>query len=58
MYGRPSAPYGYSTARRALAAAVIAAASLILAANTGPAHASAPTAPDARVTASAPATER
>ncbi|WP_107481265.1 hypothetical protein [Streptomyces malaysiense] len=55
MYGRPSAPYGYSTARRALAAAVTAAASLILAANAGPARATAPAAPDIRVTASAPA---
>ncbi|MFY4721866.1 hypothetical protein [Streptomyces sp. LaBMicrA B280] len=55
MYGRPSAPYGYSTARRAVAAAVIAAASLILAANAGPARASAPAAPEEQVTASAPA---
>jgi hypothetical protein len=56
VYGRPSAAYGYSTARRAVAAAVIAAASLILAANAGPARATAPAAPEDQVTASAPAT--
>ncbi|MFH8339419.1 hypothetical protein [Streptomyces sp. AM6-12] len=55
MYGRPSAAYGYSTARRAVAAAVAAAVSLILAANAGPARATAPAVPDARITASAPA---
>ncbi|MER7916577.1 MULTISPECIES: hypothetical protein [unclassified Streptomyces] len=55
MYGRPSAPYGHSTARRAVAAAVIAATSLILAANACPARACSPAAPGERVTASAPA---
>ncbi|MGW7816824.1 hypothetical protein ACWGLF_01590 [Streptomyces puniciscabiei] len=43
MPGRTSAPYGNNTtARRAVAAAVIAATALILAANAGPARAVAP----------------
>ncbi|MGJ5754548.1 hypothetical protein [Streptomyces puniciscabiei] len=43
MPGRTSAPYGNNTtARRAVAAAVIAATALILAANAGPARAAAP----------------
>ncbi|MFJ4523674.1 hypothetical protein ACIP4Y_22405 [Streptomyces sp. NPDC088810] len=37
--GRTSAPYGRPTARRAVTAAVIAAAALLLAANAGPARA-------------------
>ncbi|MGW1804802.1 hypothetical protein [Streptomyces sp. NPDC002078] len=39
MPGRTSAPYGNTTARRAVVAAVIAATALILAANAGPARA-------------------
>ncbi|MEU2712918.1 hypothetical protein [Streptomyces sp. NPDC007205] len=39
MIGRTSAPYGNTTARRAIAAAVIATAALVLAANAGPARA-------------------
>ncbi|MER6073233.1 hypothetical protein ABT187_31190 [Streptomyces sp. NPDC001817] len=42
MPGRTSAPYGNTTARRAVAAAVIAATALILAANAGPARAAEP----------------
>jgi hypothetical protein len=40
--GRTTAPYGNTTVRRAVAAAVIAATALILAANAGPAHAANP----------------
>ncbi|MET8801428.1 hypothetical protein [Streptomyces sp. NPDC004546] len=55
MPGRTSAPYGNTTARRAVAAALIAAAALILAANAGPARAADP-GPDAdRTQQSAPA---
>ncbi|WP_425086958.1 hypothetical protein [Streptomyces cyanogenus] len=39
MSGRTSAPYARPTARRAVTAAVIAAAALLLAANAGPAKA-------------------
>ncbi|MER6567399.1 hypothetical protein ABT288_14710 [Streptomyces sp. NPDC001093] len=42
MPGRTSEPYGNTTARRAVAAAVIAATALILAANAGPARAAEP----------------
>lgn len=51
--GRTSAPYARPTARRAVTAAVIAAAALLIAANAGPARAT-PAAPAAQVVAPAP----
>ncbi|MEU6771739.1 hypothetical protein [Streptomyces sp. NPDC046759] len=56
MPGRTSAPYGNTNARRAVAAAVIATAALLVAANAGPAHA-ADTGPAAPARQAAPGTQ-